>query len=193
LLAVYYPLLIVGILVAVSLDGRIVHRRIFNWLGFIAMLSALPSVILCPARPLFPTQVVADLMTRNHVPAAILARYNAVYTVYAVRADALKEMTALIPPGERAVGFLQGGNDAGISLWRPFGSRKVIEVTPENSREEVKAQGIRFVVVSQKALADRYHMTLASLLAKWSGSLVETKSINLMSSQGSQTWYMLSL
>ena len=193
LIAAYYPLLIAGILVVVSLDGRIVHRCIFRWVGFIAMLSAIPLVILCPARPLFPVQAVSNLMTKSHVPAGIVARYDRVYSVYASRADGFKELIVLIPSSAHAIGFLQSGDDPEASLWRPFGTRKVIEVTPEDSMEEVKARGIHFVVVSQDALDYRYHMAVASLLTKWSGSLVAEKSITLLVRVGPETWYLLSL
>jgi len=191
LVAAYYPLLIAGILVMVSLDGRIVHRRVFQWGGVIAMLSAIPLMILCPERPLFPAHAVSTILAKNHVPAEIVARYDQVYSVYSARADAFKELTALIPPRERAIGFLQIGNDPEASLWRPFGTRKVVEVTPEDSIEQVKARGIHFAVVGQDALAIRYHTTVAFLVAKWSASLVVEKSIILTAHRGPETWYML--
>ena len=193
LIAAYYPLLIAGILIIVSLDGRIVRRCAFKWFGCIAMLSAIPLVILCPARPLFPEQAVSNIMAKNHVSTEIVERYNRVYSVYASRADAFKELIAVIPPNERAIGFLQSGDDPETSLWRPFGTRKVIEVTPEDSMEEVKARGIHFVVVSQEALTYRYHTTVAVLVTKWSGSLVAEKSIILRAHRGPETWYLLSL
>jgi hypothetical protein len=193
LLAAYYPLLIAGVLVTFPLDGRMVHRRLFRWLGMIAMLSAVPLVILCPARPLFPTQVVSSLMTTSHVPDAIVARYDRVYSVYAKRSDVLRELIAPIPAGERVVGFLQTGNDAEASLWLPFGTRKIVEVTPEDSREDVKARGIRFVLVSQNALTYHYHTTISFLLAKWSGTVVAEKSIIEMANLGPETWYVISL
>ncbi len=193
LVAAYYPVLIAGILVMVSLDGRIVRRRVFKWAGFIAMLSAIPLVILCPARPLFPVQAVSNLMTRSHVPSGIVVRYNLVYGVYATRSDAFKELTASIPPSERAIGFLQAGNDPVAPLWRPFGTRKVIEVTPKDSMEQVKAREIHFVVVSQDGLSLRYHMTIDSLLSKWPASLVAEKSLVLTAHRGPKTWYLLKL
>ena len=193
LIAAYYPLLIAGILVMASLDGRIVRRRVFRWGGFLAMLSALPLLILSPARPLFPVEAVSNLMTMCHVPVEIVARYNMVYSVYSARSDALQELTASVPPSEQTIGLVQAGNDAEVALWRPFGTRKVIEVTPEDSLEEVKARGIHFVAVSQEALTIGYHMPITSLMAKWSATLVEEKSIVLLVRVGPETWYLLSL
>jgi hypothetical protein len=193
LVAAYYPLLIAGALVLASLDGRIMHRRLFKWFGIVVMLSALPLIILSPARPLFPVQAIAELMTKSHVPPEILARYNNVYSVYANRADAFRDLIAPIPPGERAIGLLQGGDDTDAPLWRPFGSRKVIEIMPEDSAEKIKAQGIRFIVVSQDALTMHFHATVALLTAKWSASVAVKKSIVLKAHVGPETWYLLSL
>ena len=193
LIAAYYPLLIACVLVLVSLDGRSVRRRIFDWVGVVVMLSAFPLVILSPARPLFPVESVADLMSKCHAPAGLIERYNQVYQVYAGRAEAFKEFADTLPASERVVGFLQRGNDPAASLWRPFGSKKVIEVTPDDSAEKVKAEGICFVVVGQDALDYRYQTTATALAAKWSASVVKEKNIVLTAHRGPETWYLLSL
>jgi hypothetical protein len=193
LIAAYYPLLIAGILALVSLDGRMVRRPVFKWVGHLAMLSALPVVILCPARPLFPVQVVSRLMVASHVPAGMITRYNQVYRTYAERADAFRELTALIPPGERIIGFLQNGDDSEAALWRPFGTRKVVDVTPGDSAEGLKARGIHFVVVGQDALTNHYHTTAALLAAKWSASAVAEESLVLKAHLGPETWYLFGI
>lgn len=193
LIAAYYPLLVAGILVLVALDGRMVHRRIVKWVGFLAMLSAIPLVILSPSRPLFPVRAISSLMSTSHVPASIIARYDEIYSVYAERSDAFKTIIAELPPGVRTIALVQTGNVSQVSLWRPFGARNVVEVTPSYSREEVLAQGVRFVLVGQDALDARYHTTIGQLMAKWSCSLILQKNIDLMAHRGLETWYLLSL
>ena len=193
LIAAYYPLVLAGILVLVSLDGRIMHRRILRWVGFAAMLSALPLIILSPARPLFPVQAVANLMIKSHVSPEIISRYNNVYGVYAARADIFRELIAPVPPTERALGLIQMGDDTQAPLWRPFGSRKVLEIMPDDSPEQLKARGIHFVVVCQDALTLHYHTTIALLCAKWSASLLAQKDIVMKAHKGPETWYVLQL
>jgi hypothetical protein len=193
LIAAYYPLLVACVLVMLSLDGRILRGRWFAWIGLAAMLSAFPLVILSPARPLFPVEIVGGLLARSHLPAGILERYNGVYRVYAGRADAFRELTRSIAPGESAIGFLQLGNDPEASLWRPFGTRKVVEVSPLDSVEKMKAAGIHFVVAGEDALDYRYHTTVSDLAAKWSATVVAEKSIVLTAHRGPETWYLLSL
>jgi hypothetical protein len=193
LIAAYYPLLVAGVLVVSSLDGQIVRRRIFKWVGALAMLSAVPLVILSPARPLFPVQVVSSLMLKSHVSPEIIDRYDQVYSVYATRSHAFGEILALIPPGEQTIGLLQAGDEQVAALWRPLGTRNILEVTPADSRNELKAHRIHFVVISQDALTFRYHTDLALLLAKWSGSTVAEKRITLLVRTGPQTWYLVAM
>jgi hypothetical protein len=193
LVAAYYPLLIAGLLIIVSLDGRTVQRSAFKWIGFLALASAMPLVILSPARPLIPVHAVSNFLTLSHVPAPLVKRYDDVYGAYATRSDAFKDLVVSIPPDQRVIGFLQNGDDSAACLWLPFGTRKVSEVTPDNSKEEVKAMGIHFLIVGQDALADRYHTTIDSLEAKWSASLVAKKDIILKAHRGPETWYLLSL
>jgi hypothetical protein len=193
LITAYYPLLLAGVLVLTSLDGRVMRRRIFKWGGLIAMLSALPLVILCPERPLFPVQIVSDFMIEFHVSPVSLARYNQVYSVYAARADVFKDLHVFIPPGKQVIGYLAGDDDSETSLWRPFGTRKVIDVTPVDSPVEMKAQGIRYVVISDNALSEEYHQTITSLATTWSATLVAKKSVVLKAHVGPETWYLLSL
>ena len=112
LIAAYYPLLIAGISVLASLDGSILRRSLFKFVGAATMLSALPLVILSPSRPLFPSDRVG-LYLAQAAPAAA-TRFNQVYGVYASRFDDLKDLRAYIPKTERVVGFLQGGEHRGI-------------------------------------------------------------------------------
>jgi hypothetical protein len=193
LIAAYYPLLVAGVLVAVSLDGRVMRRFAFKGVGLLAMLSAFPLVILNPARPLFPVQALSTFLAASHVSPEVIARYNQVYEVYAARTDVFAGLTASIPPSERTIGFLQAGNDPEASLWRPLGSRKVIEVTSDDSAQAIRAQGIHYLVVSDDALADRYHTTIGVLMTKWSASLVDQKEIILTIHSGAKTWYLLHL
>jgi hypothetical protein len=193
LIAAYYPLLVAGLMVLTSLDGRILRRRLLRSVGLLAMLSALPLVILCPARPLFPVGLVSALMTRVHVPTGIVTRYDEVYQVYAARADAFRDLLAALPASERTIGFVQAGDDSEVSLWRPFGSRKVVEVKPSDSVDSIRARGVHYVVVGQDALEVRYKTTLADILSNWSGTLVEQKEIILMAHEGAKTWYLIRL
>ena len=66
-------------------------------------------------------------------------------------------------------------------------------MTPDDSREALKAKGIRFVVIGQDTLNLSYHTTIDSLETKWSASLVAQKNIILKAHRGPETWYLIRL
>jgi len=66
-------------------------------------------------------------------------------------------------------------------------------VTPHDSLEQIKAQGVHFVLVSKGALIYHYHTTLGSVTTKWSATVVEEKQIELMAHVGPETWCLLRL
>jgi hypothetical protein len=189
--APYYPLLVGACLVIASLDGRVIHRRLITCAGVVAMLCALPVLILSPSRPLFPVQTVFHIL-KDHIPAHLADRFQGVYTAYASRATAFEPITSLISD-EPVVGLVQRGNDSIASLWRPFGSRKLVEVTPDDSPDQIRAQGFRLVVVSNNALQYRYHVDIDSLLSKWTAHLVAEREFILTLHQGKEVWYVIRL
>jgi hypothetical protein len=193
LIAAYYPLAAALVLVTISIDGSVVSRRLFKGIGLLAMLSAFPLVILSPARPIFPVHAVSGLMRSAQVPAAVISRYNQVYGVYSMREDAFMDLTKSIPPEERTIGVLEMSNDPESALWRPFGIREVIEVTPDDTATALQARGIHYVIVSEDALSSQYHATLETLTSKWSASLLAEKQITLVIHRGPETWYLIRL
>jgi len=185
----YYPLLIAGVSVLVSLDGCVMKRSLFRVVGSVAMLSALPVVIFNPARPLFPVDLTARYLAR--VAPSSSVRFNQVYEVYSSRFDALRDLRTYLPRNEDVVGFLQTGDDPETSLWRPFGSRQVLDVTPGKSVDELKAKHLHFIVVDGDALEYTYHIKIDDLLKKWSASIVTKKYLLVKASMGPRPWYIL--
>ena len=190
--APYYPLLIAGVLVIAALDGRVIHRRVVRWVGVLAMLSVLPAVILSPSRPLFPVGLAMEFM-QKHAPVKVSEKFISSYQVYALRAYCFQDVTALLPSDARVVGFLQDGDAPEVSLWRPFGSRKMVDITAKDSAPDLKARGIHFLVVSQYALTYDEHTDIQAVLSQWSAHLVAEKQLILKAHQGNETWYVLSL
>jgi hypothetical protein len=187
----YYPLVVAATLILISLDGRAVHRGVFNWIGLIAMLSAVPLVVLSPARPLFPVYFVSQLVTKSSLPPSIIDRFNQVYSIYGRRADPYDELIALIPPDQTVIGFLAGSDTPEAPVWRPFGLRKVIDLRPDESLPEIKKQNISYVIVSNVALVYSYHTNLDILLSHWNGALVAQRTIVLKAHVGSEIFYLI--
>lgn len=189
LISAYYPLLIAGVSVLASLDGSILKRSLFKAVGATVMLSALPLVLLSPSRPLFPASLVGEHLAK--AAPAFSTRFNLVYGVYATRFDDLKDLRAYIPENEKAIGFLQNGDDPETSLWRPFGLRQIIDVGPEISADELTLHHIHFVVVNGEALEERYHLTIDELTKKWAATVVVEKNLAIKAHTSWKPWYVV--
>jgi hypothetical protein len=192
LVAPYYVLIIAGVMVLAALDGRVMRWRLFQFAGLAVVLSALPMLILAPARPLFPMQTVAALLA-NHGGAKLRQRLDDVYGLFATRAFAFQQVLPLIPATENSIGLVQNGNALEAALWRPFGSHRVVDVQAGAPVEAIKARGVRWLVVSGDALTNRGHTDIATVLAQWSAHVVAEKHFAMTVHQGDDVWYVVSL
>jgi hypothetical protein len=124
IIAPYYPLIVLT-LVAGPAQAIVVRRRWWRALACGTLVLALVVLVLAPDRPLWPAQTVLDSWSSGHPDSSLARRARQVYSVYRGRNDALAGVRELLPPGLKAVGFVGNIDDCDISLWRPFGSRRV--------------------------------------------------------------------
>lgn len=191
LLAPYYPLAIAGILSLLALDGRIIRSAICRIFAAGAMAITLLLVIISPARPLFPTEWAASAMAR--IAPSRVERLERVYTVYGSRYDAMKEMRLLLPDDEKIVGFIQTEDSLEAPLWRPYGSRQIVAIMPDERLDQIKAAHIHLIVASNEAILYRFNTTLEQLLKKWSARVVVKKELVLKATPGPETWYLIAV
>ncbi|MCE0498812.1 MAG: hypothetical protein LV481_12790 [Methylacidiphilales bacterium] len=191
LIAAYYPLFIVGILLMVSLDGEVIRRTLCKIVAGLAMLSAVPLVVLSPSRPLFPVNLVLNYLSHAGVSPGLIQRSHEVYDTYATRYDDFRDLRLDIPETETAIGFVHPGDDPEVSLWLPFGSRKVIDLTPNRTLGELQALHIHYIVVDNTALTNIYHITIDELLKQWSAAIVTQKYLTLKIQRGSELCYLI--
>jgi hypothetical protein len=150
ILAPYYPVLLFAVLLLVGGKHPIRERW---WLGTTYAVALIPVVLLIfePARPLFPADLVVRILPKEGALGRLSSRIATVYQTYQARADALAPMRKLIPDSVHEIGFIGTGNDPEVSLWRPFGQRKVRDiVNPFDSRSLPD-----FVAVSQSWLKEK--------------------------------------
>ena len=84
----------------------------------------------------------------------LLVRALNVYSVYGVRSDPLAKVRALLPKGLTVVGFMGTCDDIDISLWRPFGSRRVKHILLSDSPEQIRQRHIQYAVVGEVNLLE---------------------------------------
>jgi hypothetical protein len=191
LLAPYYPLLIAGLLVLQALDGVVIRFAICRIVAFIVMFMAVPLVIASPQRPLFPTDLAVRYLAA--VSPAKAERMQRVYEVYGSRYDGMKDLFTAIPGTETSVGLIQTGDVTESILWRPYGSRRIVDLNPDESIEQLKADRIHFVIVYDEALNETYHTTLDQVMTTWSARVVMEKDFRLRAKNKPEAWHVIEL
>ena len=192
LLAAYYAPAIAVILCILPLDGTVVHRRLWKLVAYVAIGMAFPLVILSPSRPLLPAGLIAKSLRTCGAPASAVAQLTDNYRLRASRFHGLKFLRQSIPKTETVVGEIMGVDDVSISLWQPFGSRKVVEVSPTDATSaQLEVGQIHYVVVSEAALKQNFKMSLDDLLKKWAMTVVQKENVVFKTQRKAETWYLL--
>jgi len=187
----YYPLVIAGLLLLLALDGTVMRFSICNIFAFGVMLAAVPLIIISPARPLFPTELAAHHLAA--ISPASADRMQRVYEVYGQRYDSMKDVLKDIPNTEKSVGLIQTGDIPESVLWRPYGLRRIVDVKPDTTLEQLKADHIRYIIVDDEALIETYHTTLESITQNWLAVVVDEKEVGLWASRGKEPWHIIAL
>jgi hypothetical protein len=191
LITPYYPLLLVGPL-ALAGQARVMRRRWWRAAEVGVLLIALGVLVVTPPRPLWPAKTVLSRLVAARPDSALLRRALTVYEVYAVRPDCLAAVRAVLPPGLRVVGFIATGDDLDISLWRPYGSRRVRHYHLDDPVARLRAEGVEWVVVGGLHLKLE-NRALESWLAETGGELVTTLTLTVKASEGPQPWHVVRL
>jgi hypothetical protein len=189
--APYYPLLCISIL----LLPRIValeRRKLAAVVSGAAILVVVPVILLTPARPVIPIERFARIF---HRPA--LQSIAAKYHFWAVLRDDLAPLRDQLPSGITRLGYAAGLRDTSYGLWKPFGSRVVVELgLPLGSKSKPQAD-VQYAVVSERGLQERYGMDLKTWL-NFAGSRVvyefrHNTDLEAHSDPHYESWYLVKL
>jgi hypothetical protein len=155
-------------------------------------LLALAALIVTPPRPLWPAISVLSKAAAAHPQQPQLQRALKVYEVYRRRSDPLAEVRAHFPENLQVIGFMGTDDDLDISMWKPYGSRRVEPFFFEDSPEKIRSLGIHYGVVSGLHLQDK-HTTIDEWLQKAGAELIFTTNATMTVSQGPEPWYLVRL
>jgi hypothetical protein len=95
----------------------------------------------------------------------------------------------LLPPGIKVVGFVGTVDDCDISLWRPFGARRVEHFLLTDPPEQIR-QRVEYAVVSGHNLQQN-GLTLETWLHDFRAELVGTTNATLKVTDGMQSWHVV--
>jgi hypothetical protein len=179
----YYVLLIPILLVCAGHE-RLVAQRWWRLSALTVFFMAAMLLILQPARPLFPVQTILGKM--KNPP----ARVREVYSVYHERWDAFAPARAALPPDVKVLGLVTH-DDPETSLWRPFGTRRIEHVCPQDTAADLKARGIEFVLVKPDIFGRQFDGAADDWIKRMNVQVVEKIPLNLRASTGTLDWYLV--
>ncbi|HXI70701.1 MAG TPA: hypothetical protein VNN22_10145 [Verrucomicrobiae bacterium] len=189
MLTPYYALLLPVFLVGAGHE-RLVKRRWWQMASFAVFAVAAGLLIISPARPLFPVQA---LLTKIHHPNShLFARIKEVYSVYGNRNDGFGPARDLLPPGLKVLGMVTF-DDPETSLWRPFGSRRIVHVCPEDTAADLKAHGVTSVLLREEAFEQWFNCPLSVWLKRMNAHVVRTFPLDLRAASGPLDWCLIEL
>jgi hypothetical protein len=191
LISPYYPLLFPLLLLPAG-QAWVVRRRWWRFLTGAVLLMALGVLVVTPARPLWPARTILSKLLETRPNHRLLARGLNTYAVYSTRSDPLASVRALLPGNLEVVGFLADPDDMDISLWRPFGSRRVRHVRPEDPVAVLRRQGIQYVVVGAANMAVR-GIPVEDWVRRVGGTLAATAVATVKVAEGPQKWHVVRL
>jgi hypothetical protein len=189
LIAPYYPLLVPLLLLGAG-QSQIIRRGWWRAMAGGVVFLALVVLALSPDRPLWPAQNILSKLAARHPDSHLISRARDVYAIYAKRSDPLADVRALLPPGVQKVGFIGTADDSEISLWRPFGSRRVEDFLLSDPPERFRQEQVEYVVVGGLNLQS-HGMTLDAWLQKSGAERVAATNATLKLSEGPQEWFVV--
>jgi hypothetical protein len=189
LIAPYYPLLLPLLIVGVE-QTALVRRRWWRGLIWATFIVAFAVLIVTPARPLWPAQTILRKILQADPDNRLVQRALTTYAVYEKRNDPLAPLRSSLPAEVKEVGFVAMADDLDISLWRPFGQRRVAHVSRVASIEEIRARKIQYAVVS-KLLFELHNESVDDWLARIQAEVITNATFTVTVSAGPRQWYVV--
>ena len=189
LIAPYYPLLLPLLIIGPEQLG-LVNRRWWRGLATAVFIVAFIVLTVTPARPLWPAKTILAKLAQSQPENRLLNRALTTYSVYAQRSDPLAALRDQLPPDVKVVGFIALPDELDISFWRPYGQRKVEQVSRNAPIEELRARKIEYVVVSQ-LLFELLKESSDEWIAKMKPEIVARGVFTLTVSAGPQNWFLV--
>jgi hypothetical protein len=185
----YYPLMFASFLFLPG-NAMLVRRRWWKALAFLAAFSALPALILSAPRPLWPAQDVFRILEQLMPGSRLVERAATVYAVYAARSDALGPLRKYLPPGAETIGFLGTPDEPETALWRPFGTRRVVDVTKENE-QQLLDKGVSTLVLSSYGVQETYGYSLDDWLQQRHPRILGREKLSVFVRRGPEDWVVV--
>lgn len=128
--------------------GLLARRRWWQALVLLAMLLTAAVLFVSRSRPLFPAETLLVPLKEKHPDWKFLSKaWDSFSCRLSVETQREGFKNSPLLRNEPVVGYatIRGAQEAG--LWLPFGQRRVVRITPEDTPRQLLAAGVHYVVV----------------------------------------------
>jgi hypothetical protein len=191
-LIISYYLPILPVLLVGPAQEWLVQQRWWRAAAGVVFAIAAGLLIVSPSRPLFPVQTVLAALQNHEAGSHRLARAEEVYRVYRERNDSFAPARATLLPGVQVLGLTMF-DEPETSLWRPFGSRRIEHVCPDDTAAELKARGVEYILVRPDVFGRLFTGSLDDWLQRMHAEAVQKIRLNLRASVGFVDWQLVKL
>jgi hypothetical protein len=129
-------------------------------------------------------------LNAQNSPNAVLRRIGNVYSVYSDRWDSFAPLRERLPSDATRLGLISIDVPE-ASLWRPFGSRRIIEISPASSAEELRGQSIHYILVDSVLMREHYGQSVDEWADRKQAEIVWKTPLQVKVSQPAVCWYLL--
>jgi hypothetical protein len=185
-----FYLLLAAPIMAGPVAGNIFRSKIWRGAAMAVFASSLLLLIISPARPLWPAQTVLRNLGAERSGSPWLQRAWNVYSTYHTRTDGFAPVIAALPPDANPLGFM-AFDEPETALWKPFGSRRILNFCHADTAADLKARGIRYALVSERYLENHHQQTGGEWLQQAQVTLVRRFELKLLASQPAQGWLLV--
>lgn len=188
LLPLCFPIIIP--ILALPSAAALIRRLWWRAAALATFALAAMLLILSPARPLWPALTTLKNVNANSSP--LLQRAAAVYNVYRNRADLLRPIREALPPKTKIVGLFSINNPE-TSLWRPFGSRRVLHLRIEDSPDFTRNRGIEYAIIGPNIGFNQRILTAGDWAKTNNAEVVAHFPIQILARGQSTDWVLVRL
>ncbi len=151
----YYPLLLISILLLPRI-AAVERKKLAGLIAIFSMFAVVPVILLTPVRPVIPVEKILACLPRKPALETFLTKYR----MWAGLRDDLAPMRNALPPDTAKLGYAGAFRDTSYGLWKPFGSRTVVELGLPLGGKSPPPADLKYAVVTGSGLRQRYDMDL---------------------------------
>lgn len=185
----FYPLMAAPVLMG---PAAVVFfkRRLWRGVAWAIFGSAAMLLILSPPRPLWPAKTVLQSLGAEDSHRRLVKRAWDVYSAFRVRVDGFRPIVAVLPPDAYPLGLL-AYDEPETDLWRPFGTRRVVQISHLDSADDLRSRGLKYALVSEKTLIKWCHINPVDWLKQVQAEPVQHFELKLLAREDPHGWLLV--